>query len=187
VEKNMKQILVFVLIAISLMTISVTQVKAISNESDGGAMLTDSQPVSDPRIEKLRSFLAARNSPVAGEAETFIYEADKNNLDWKLVVAISGLESSFCRNIPAGSYNCWGWGIPTGAQSGVGFASFKDGIAQVSAGLRQNYLNHGLITVEQIGNVYAASPTWAFRVRSFLNQIDNWQNSTSYINLDITI
>jgi hypothetical protein len=177
--KYMTRLYVFSILFLCLAALPVHRVFAEDKISDPGAMLAESVPAADPRIAKLRSFLKFHNSPAADDAAIFISEADKNNLDWKLVAAISGLESTFCQAIPSQSYNCWGWGIPTGAQSGIGFANFRDGIAQVSMGLRQNYIDRGYVTIEQIGSVYAASPTWAYRVRGFMNEIDAWQTAPS--------
>src|SRR5438105_4827656 len=47
----------------------------------------------DSRVEALRRFLEQRNSPLTPDAQAFVEEADKNNIDWKLVTAISGVES----------------------------------------------------------------------------------------------
>ena len=103
-------------------------------------------------------------------------EADKNNLDWKLVAAIAGVESTFGKEIPAGSYNCWGWGIPTGATDGVHFTSWADGITQVSEGLRQNYINRGSKDIYDIGWIYAANGnSWATHVRYFIDQMEAFQ------------
>jgi hypothetical protein len=183
----MKQILTFISIFAFILTCTAGRIHAFSKESDSGGMLTVHETVIDTRVERLETFLKRYNSPVSEYAHVFIEEADKNNLDWKFVASIAGLESTFCQHIPTGSYNCWGWGIPTGAQSGIAFDTFAHGVATVSQGLRQNYLNRGLLTVEQIGRVYAASPTWAIRVRFFMDQLDSWNPGTRASELPITI
>jgi hypothetical protein len=183
----MKHFIVFLAIILFGLTRAVSHAHAISMESDSGGMLSMHTTVSDTREERLKTFLERYNSPVSSYAHVFIEEADKNNLDWKFVASIAGLESTFCQHIPSGSYNCWGWGIPTGAQSGIAFDTFAHGVATVSQGLRQNYFNKGLITVEQIGRVYAASPTWAIRVRFFMDQLDSWNPSGNTTALPITI
>lgn len=128
----------------------------------------------DRRATRLRAFLTSHDSPLTAEAEHFIAEADRLNLDWKLVAAISGVESTFGKFVPTGSYNGWGWGIFTGTSDGIHFKSWKDGITTVSAGLRQNYLDRGAVTIEEIGRIYAASPRWAGNVRYFLAQIEDF-------------
>lgn len=129
----------------------------------------------DQRPRVLREYLAAKNSPFTDEAGYFVKEADRLNLDWKLVTAIAGVESTFGAHIPTNSYNAWGWGVFTGTSDGVHFAGWKDGITHVSEGLRYNYFDKGAKTVEQVGRIYAASPVWAYKVKWFLNDIEAFQ------------
>lgn len=147
--------------------------QASAIEAAGAAQLAGfGEILVDRRVTHLRTYLASHNSPLADEAEVFIREADRNDLDWKFVAAIAGVESTFGKHIPRGSYNAWGWGIPTGAQSGVGFKNWEDGISTVSEGLRKNYVDRGAQTIEQIGRIYAASPRWAGNVRFFISRIE---------------
>ena len=128
----------------------------------------------DTRANQLKNFLDSHNSPLAADAGFFIAEADRLNLDWKLVAAIAGTESTFGKRIPHNSYNAWGWAIFTGQQDGKHFASWKDGITTVSEGLRYNYIDKGAKTIEQIGRIYAASPRWATNVHFFINAIEDF-------------
>ena len=128
--------------------------------------------VPDGRVARLQAFLATYNSPLADEAKTFIEEADRNNLDWKLVAAIAGVESTFGKQIPTGSFNAWGWGIPTGAQSGIGFQSWGEGIATVSEGLAKNYFGRGAKNLYDVGWIYAANGnSWGNHVTFFIDKI----------------
>lgn len=169
----MKNTIVLLLTIICLSLPKVTF--AVDKVSIGAATLAFKMPQKAPqdiRAAKLDSFLLAYKSPLAGSADHLVAEADKNELDWRLVTAIAGLESTFCKHIPQGSYNCWGWGIPTGASSGIAFSSWEAGITTVSEGLKDRYIDRGAVTIEQIGRIYAASPTWASRVRFFITKID---------------
>src|SRR5260221_11664026 len=49
----------------------------------------------DNRGASLKKFLTQYDSPLAPFADTFVAEADANNIDWKLLVAISGVETTF--------------------------------------------------------------------------------------------
>ncbi|OGH06136.1 MAG: hypothetical protein A2W22_04520 [Candidatus Levybacteria bacterium RBG_16_35_11] len=121
--------------------------------------------ITDNRARILRKFLEEWNSPLSDNAEDFVSYADKYNLDWRLVAAISGLESTYGHAIPPGSYNGWGWGI-YGTNTHY-FNSWEDGIETVSKGLREQYMDSwGATNVYEIGRIYAASPTWALRVDS---------------------
>lgn len=126
----------------------------------------------DDRITRLTKYLESKDSPLAGSAAMFIHEADKYGLDWRLVAAIAGNESGFGHAIPSNSYNAWGWGIFTGKRDGIHFSTWNDGIATVSEGLKQHYVDRGLTTVDQIGRVYAADHTWAWKVNHFMEEID---------------
>lgn len=128
----------------------------------------------DPRITKLQNYLEMHASPLADEAGHFVTEADRLGLDWKLVAAIAGVESTFGKHVPRNSYNGWGWGIFTGASDGIHFASWKDGITTVSEGLKYKYIDKGATSVEQIGRIYAASPAWSYKVRFFLEKIEDY-------------
>ncbi len=151
------------------------------------ALLVNEPEVKDERVEKLTAFLKRHDSPITDWAEVFIREADIYTIDWRLVAAIAGVESTFGKHIPAGSYNAWGWGIPTGSASGIGFASWEDGIATVSYGLKTRYIDRGADTVEKMAPIYAPpSTTWAGKVLSLMDKIENFQN-TDPTSLDLSL
>ncbi len=173
----MKQINILILAFLFLstvVTVNTPAVMAQEPEAGSAAQLRFGQILRDKRIDRLRTYLTMHNSPLVDESAHFIAEADRLGLDWKLVVAIAGTESTFGKRVPGGSYNAWGWGIPTGAQSGIGFDSWKQGITRVSEGLKTRYIDRGATSIEQIGRIYAASPRWAGNVRFFLNAIDSY-------------
>ena len=145
------------------------------NSSKSSAVLADARNVSlsDNRVKILREFLESYNSPLAQNAEEFVRYADFYNLDWRFVAAISGIESTFGHQIPYGSYNAWGWGVY--GNNVIYFSSWKDGIQTISKGLREKYMDKwGAADIYQVGRIYAASPTWAVRVESFMNSISNF-------------
>ena len=135
----------------------------------------------DQRVQILTNYLKSQGSPLASHAGTFITVADKYNLDWRLLPAIAGKESTFGLYIPDGSYNAWGWGIPTGATSGKGFKSWDDGIETVGWGLRHKYFNQGLDTLSEIEAVYTPpsaaqkSHPWMNGVNEFMLEIEHYQ------------
>ena len=130
----------------------------------------------DNRAAILQAFLEQYNSPLAGHAETFVKEADANNLDWKMVAAISGVESTFGEAIPPYSYNAWGYNVY--GTTVRRFDSWDDGITTVSTDLRQIYMNQrGATNIYQIGATYAASPTWASRVQGYMDSIEQFSNN----------
>lgn len=141
-------------------------------------VLAESSQTNDPRSKILQAYFAKYKSPLVDEAPNFIEAADKYDLDWKLVPSITGVESTFGKHIPGGSdpkytsYNGWGWGV-YGTQA-IYFKSWREGIFTVSEGLRQNYLNKGLVNPYEINRIYAASPSWGAHVSYFLNDLDRF-------------
>ncbi len=140
----------------------------------------------DTRVKTLKAFLETRDSPLTPYAGKLVETADANNIDWKLLVAISGVESTFGKNIPYNSYNGWGWGI-YGDQT-KRFTSWNEAIETISQGLGENYVKRlGTDDVYAIGRIYAASPTWASRVEFFMNQIQSEAEKPSAQYLSLTI
>src|SRR6185436_19067607 len=169
--KNLYSFITVIFISV-LFTGFIFPVNASANTAATSAALiplVESEDTDDiEHIKTLQAFLAKKNSPLAPYAKTFVDEAKKNNLDWRLVAAISGLESSFGIHIPTNSYNGWGFGVY--GDNVRRFESWDDGITVVSTALRKDYMNKwGATSVAEIGRIYAASPTWAVRVQYFIN------------------
>lgn len=186
----MKKITTFVigmLIAIIVMAFpQETQAKVSGSSAAMTAPRDMTNVAEDNRAEILREYLERRNSPLAPYAQTFVDEADKNNLDWKLVASISGLESSFGVHIPYNSYNGWGFGVY--GDNVRRFESWEDGIAVVSKSLRNDYMNKWkATTIPEIGRIYAASPTWAERVTFFMNDIEKFEQKRERTTLALSL
>src|SRR5207237_633341 len=134
---NTKRRIILLLAVFTFLTaISPSHVQAYDQSSETSAAFAAPQVTTSPVVKQdnraviLRSYLEQYNSPLADHAEAFIKEADANNLDWKMVAAISGVESTFGEAIPPYSYNAWGYNVyGTNVRS---FASWDDGITVVS-------------------------------------------------------
>ncbi len=172
-----KQIILFVLSLIVITFLSPQKASADSLASGSSAninriAITQSNG-NDYRVKILHDYLARENSPLATYAAEFVSTADKYNLDWRLVAAISGVESTFGKEIPVNSYNAWGWGVY--GDNVIRFSSWKDGIDTISQGLRDRYMNQwGGKDIYQIGSMYAASPAWAGHVVYYMDNIQNY-------------
>ncbi|MBI2334240.1 glucosaminidase domain-containing protein [Candidatus Daviesbacteria bacterium] len=127
--------------------------------------------VLDEKARVLADYFKKYNSPLEYHAQDFIDAANEYDLDWKLVPAISGVESTFGKQIPGG-YNAWGWGV-YGNQA-IYFKSWREGIFEVARGLRENYLDKGLTDPYQMNRVYAASPHWGKKVAFFMKDLDSF-------------
>jgi hypothetical protein len=176
-ENTMKQFnILFAIIMLAFTVVLPATVQAMEPVADGAAQLAGfGKILVDKRVDHLRAYLESHNSPIADQAHVFVREADRHNLDWKLVAAIAGAESTFGKHIPPGSYNGWGWGIPTGAQSGLGFKNWEQGIMTVSEGLAKNYYGRGAKTIYDVGWIYAANGnSWGNSVSFFMKAIEQF-------------
>lgn len=126
---------------------------------------------SDARIGLIKLYLINNNSPLTPHADYIVEVSDKYGLDFRLTTAIAQKESGLCKVIPDGSFNCWGWGIHS--KGTLKFNSFEEAIDTVSKGIKENYINQGYVTVEEIMTKYAhpSSTTWAEGVINYIVQI----------------
>lgn len=130
-----------------------------------------SAEIADARVELVRQYLVRYNSPMQHLAEFIVKTADKNGIDFRLTTAIAQQESNLCKRIPEGTYNCWGWGIHS--RGTLGFQSFEEGIETVSKGLRENYIDKGYTTPDEIMRKYTPSSngSWANGVNMFMSDM----------------
>lgn len=126
----------------------------------------------DARPELVRQYLEYWGSPLEPYANFIVQTAAKYDLDYRLITAIAQKESNLCKIIPPGSYNCWGWGIHS--EGTLGFDSFEEGIETVSQGLREEYLNKGYGTIEEIMSKYTplSNGSWAEGVNKFMSDME---------------
>ena len=187
VGKTMKRLLISSILLIIILS---QAPRTFAQEYSSGSSAVLIKPVdgktSDSRTKILKEYLKQYNSPLVPFAQNFVDTADKYNLDWKLVAAISGVESTFGQQIPDNSFNGWGWGIY--GENMIRFSSWEQGIETVSEGLRTRYIDGwGAKDVYEIGRFYAASPTWAQRVEYFMDSIDQFKDAKLATNLSISL
>jgi hypothetical protein len=125
----------------------------------------------DARGEIIKDYLSYYNSPLLPYAYLIVNTADKYGIDFRLTTAIAQQESNLCKNYPEGTYNCWGWGIHS--RGTLAFSSFEEAIETVTKGLKEDYLDKGLLTPDAIMTKYTplSNGSWAFGVDKFLNEL----------------
>lgn len=128
---------------------------------------------SDSRPVIVDNFLSRHRSPMSGMGAVFVREADKYNLDYRLLPAIAFQESTLGKKIPRGSHNAFGWAIYTGANSGATFNDWEHAIEVVAKGLKVKYLDQGLSTTEAIMGRYTpdSDGSWAFGVNFAIEEM----------------
>ncbi len=166
----MNKLLKILISSIFLLLISAGKVSADMVVVGSSAQLRTSMVDKEADIREitLRHFLNEHNSPLADYSDVFIKFADEYDLDWRLVPAITGVESTFGKRIPANSYNAYGW-----ANGKYSFKSWEESIEIVSKALREKYIDRGAESIDEIARRYAPpSNSWAWKVRYFMNKID---------------
>ena len=144
-----------------------------SLEHKGRVVAVASNQDSRPII--IDNFLAANQSPMVGLGNFFVQTADKYQLDWRLLPAIAFQESTLGKNMPAGSHNAFGWAIYTGADSGARFHNWEFAIETVAQGLKKDYVDKGLTSVDAIMSRYTpdSNGSWAFGVKFAMNEMSS--------------
>lgn len=125
------------------------------------------------RVEVLEDFFSKYKSPLKENAKKFVEVADKYGMDYRLLPAISCMESTCGKHLLEGTYNPFGWGIY--GKNFIAFESYDKAIEKVGEGIHKNYIARGFDTVSEIAPIYTPpnSHNWAKGVNWFSNQIDN--------------
>lgn len=131
----------------------------------------------DYRIETLKNFLEKYHSNMASSAEVFIKEADKNNLDWRLLPAIAGAESTFGKfTPPCASYNPFGWTSTTSPCGYWRFENFDDAIRHVAQKISTNATYNNFRNTRQIKDLSipynGGNENWIKTVNFFMNELN---------------
>ncbi len=128
------------------------------------------------KTKAIENVLIKYQSPLVNNVSQFIYVCQKYQLDCYLLPAIAGLESTFGRFVYPQSFNPFGWG-----GGYIMFRDWNESIEIVGKGIRENYLNKGAKTEEQIGMIYSESPTWAQRVKFLKTIFINEEKRLEYL------
>jgi len=113
----------------------------------------------------IKNILEKYQSPLSDYVDNFIKVCYEKQINCYLLPSIAGVESTFGRYIIPLSFNPFGWG---GGK--IIFKNWEEAIEKVSEGLKKNYFDRGLTTIESIGKVYAESLLWSSKVLFFMNE-----------------
>lgn len=122
----------------------------------------------DDRVTKMRLVLERYHSPMAGLETELIQAAESRGLDWTLMAAIAGTESSFGKRMPYACLNPYGWGIY--GDHKLCFASFVEAANAVATGLSTRYNTTSLETIARTYN-QVSTEGWIRHTRFFMNKI----------------
>ena len=113
--------------------ISMTSINDLYNSVESKVAVIEAAQTRQKRIDKLVEYLASVHSPIATEhyATLIMDLAEANNVDYRIVVALMGTESGWCK-API-HYNCFGY------LNGVEYESFDDAFNHLIPKIAQQY------------------------------------------------
>lgn len=151
----------------------------ITASAGSGQVLSASVIPADARALLLQEFLERNDSPMAPYANLIVQEADKNGLDFRLLVAIAMCESNLGKRMPsADSYNAWGIAVYNGEPGeGRRFAGgWPEAIVWVSNFFKEKFYDSGVYDLKDIGAIWAPPSvengySWTYCVETFKQSI----------------
>jgi len=103
---------------------------------ENSAIITQEEVARKEKADLIDSFFAKYDAPLEGYGMKFILEAEKNNLDWRLLPAIAFRETTggkqMCKN-PKAPSNAFGWG-----SCKMGFLSIDKSIEHIAKSISGN-------------------------------------------------
>jgi cell wall-associated NlpC family hydrolase len=145
-------------------------------------------PVIDANMSsRIDAYLAGKNSPLAGLGNVFVFQGTAVGLDPRLLVAISGAETSFGTYGPSQTIH-----NPFGMGPGIVYPTWPDAIAAAARNLGGNlYKGSGLVTIAQIQRRWAPlgagnDPTnlnshWYVNVSRYYSELGGDPNGTVFV------
>ncbi len=120
----------------------------------------------------VKQYLEYYGSNLKPYAKTIVDVSNYYGIDFRLLPSIAQQESNLCKKIPPDSYNCWGWGIHS--EGSLGFGSYEEAIWTVARGLKEEYIDQGYITPEEIMAKYTplSKGSWAEGVTEFMSELE---------------
>ncbi len=126
----------------------------------------------DARPIIIENFLKKYKSPLVPYAQMMFDLSVTYGFNPFLIPAIGMQESNLCKNIPEGSYNCWGYGIHKNGT--LKFENYEIALKSFAEYLKREYVDKGYLTVEQIMKKYCphSDGSWAFGVNHFIEEME---------------
>ena len=143
------------------------EVEEVLQRQEYERLYIQSDPNFDKKVENIKNYMSRRNAPLEEMSEYMVIMANKFEIDYRLVPAISIIESSGGLRLYR-RYNAWGWG----GASGFTFENWEHSIYVVSRGMA-GYYSMGLDTPRKMAPRYNPhTPNeWGAKVQMVMNQI----------------
>lgn len=141
----------------------------------------------DARAQRINEVFREYKCPIDNLGEVFVYEADKNNIPWWIVAAISFQESSCGKKTPepdgVESFNAWGWAV-YGSNVQM-FDNWRHGIETVSEYMGRRFFSQGITEPCDIMKIYTppSKGSWCEGVKHFGDIIQHYESPTATNNV----
>lgn len=122
----------------------------------------------------VQAYLESKDSPLAPHTKTLLEQEH-----WKLIVAISAIESSYCKR-QLGN-NCWGITDSSGAYKS--YASFDEAIIDANGLITRWQARGRWLTVEDMNCHYVVpcNPNWVSVVNAVLNKLESYEQGAGQV------
>lgn len=123
------------------------------------------EAVPDPRVGALKSYLESKSSPLSGYVPELLAQPE-----WRMLVAVSAIESQFCRRKIG--FNCWGIGGGYGYRI---YGSYPEAIEDAGELLSRRRAQGRWTDVESMdcSYVYPCNRNWVAVVSSTLAEVES--------------
>jgi hypothetical protein len=148
--------------------------------SSSGKVLGSSITAEDARTLIIERFIKRfrPDSPFLNHAQKIVEEADRYQIDFRLVPAIAMCESNLGARIPSSdSYNAWGIAVYTNTLKGKHFDGWPEAIAWVTKFIREKFYDRGITDLMDIGAIWAPPSvdnnySWTRCVQGFIDKME---------------
>jgi len=126
------------------------------------------------RADKLKRYFEIQESPLATQASEIVAISDARGIDFRLLPAISMVESSGCKNYIRSTNNCFGWGNGRIRFDSIlwGFSIVGDKLQTLPAYKRWMESPE---RIERLASVYCPvdKEAWTQKIRGVMESIEN--------------
>ncbi len=141
---------------------------------ESSAITPQEEEIRTQRAKEIDEFLESRNSPLAGYGRKFVDEAADHDIDWRLLVAIAGRESTFGQHACKGATNSFlGYG-----SCHINFKSVDEAIETVSRSLgghttkTKGHYQEDMSTAQILNKYNTVIPGYTKQVIRIMKMID---------------
>lgn len=189
IKNVLQSFVVFPMFAMTMPLASLDAVGSITANieaitSEVSVITTQENEARKAKADAIDNYFASKDAPLSGYGMKFVTEAEKNNLDWRLLPAIAMRETTggkfACKN-PNAPYNNFGW-----HSCKKGFSSVDESIEYISMTLggnneRARHYKEGM-TSEQILKKYnpdSIVPGYSKQVMKIMDTIGGFKKDNN--------